>query len=209
MKSDLSLMIDDIRLNIRVGIIFRYNNKTLIEVLKTREGNSVIPGGRVKIDELGRVTRAKKGSVILRSPKSKKYEITHAFNVGSKSIIGIIDKEIGYLKSSDINIMDTNSTGAIFTKKNVDNIFVVSKYTDITHQDKEESIEDEVKIVNEEEMIEIENKEVKVEPLKEEKETVKVVKKEEAVSKPKETKKDEDKKEKQLTMSDFFEEFKI
>ena len=52
MKSDLSLMIDDIRLNIRVGIIFRYNNKTLIEVLKTREGNSVIPGGRVKIDEL-------------------------------------------------------------------------------------------------------------------------------------------------------------
>ena len=52
MKSDLSLMIDDIRLNIRAGIIFRYNNKTLIEVLKTREGNSVIPGGRVKIDEL-------------------------------------------------------------------------------------------------------------------------------------------------------------
>ena len=164
---------------------------------------------RVKIDELGRITRAKKGSVILRSPKSKKYEITHAFNVGSKSIIGIIDKEIGYLKSSDINIMDTNSTGAIFTKKNVDNIFVVSKYTDITHQDKEESIEDEVKIVNDEEMIEIENKEVKVEPIKEEKETVKVVKKEEVVSKPKETKKDEDKKEKQLTMSDFFEEFKI
>jgi hypothetical protein len=68
---------------------------------------------------------------------------------------------------------------------------------------------DEVKIVNEEEMIEIENKEVKVEPLKEEKETVKVVKKEEVVSKPKETKKDENKKEKQLTMSDFFEEFKI
>ena len=52
MKSDLSLMIDDIKLNIRVGIIFRYNNKTLIEVLKSRKGNSVIPGGRVKIDEL-------------------------------------------------------------------------------------------------------------------------------------------------------------
>ena len=52
MKSDLSLMIDDIKLNIRVGVIFRYNNKTLIEVLKSRKGNSVIPGGRVKIDEL-------------------------------------------------------------------------------------------------------------------------------------------------------------
>ena len=52
MKSDLSLMIDNIKLNIRVGIIFKYHDKTLIEVRKDRVGNSVIPGGRVKIDEL-------------------------------------------------------------------------------------------------------------------------------------------------------------
>ncbi len=52
MKSDLVLNIDDIILNIRVGIIFKYNDKVMIEIRKDRVGNSVIPGGRVKIDEL-------------------------------------------------------------------------------------------------------------------------------------------------------------
>ena len=52
MKSDISLPIDDIYLNIRVGIIFKYNDKVLIEIRKDRVGNSVIPGGRLKIDEL-------------------------------------------------------------------------------------------------------------------------------------------------------------
>lgn len=51
MKSDISLPIDGIYLNIRVGIIFKYQDKVLIEIRKDRVGNSVIPGGRVKIDE--------------------------------------------------------------------------------------------------------------------------------------------------------------
>lgn len=48
---DLSIMVDDYRLNIRVGVIFRYHNKSLIEIRKDRVGNSVIPGGRLKIGE--------------------------------------------------------------------------------------------------------------------------------------------------------------
>lgn len=52
MKSDLHLTVDDITLNIRVGIIFKYQGKVLIEIRKDRMGNSVIPGGRLKIDEL-------------------------------------------------------------------------------------------------------------------------------------------------------------
>ena len=51
MKSDIALKIDDIFLNIRVGIIFKYEDKVLIEIRKDRVGNSVIPGGRLKIDE--------------------------------------------------------------------------------------------------------------------------------------------------------------
>lgn len=51
MKSDLHIKIDDIILNIRVGIIFKYHDKVLIEIRKDRVGNSVIPGGRLKIDE--------------------------------------------------------------------------------------------------------------------------------------------------------------
>ena len=146
---------------------------------------------RLHIDDINPFTRAKKGSSILKSPKSKTYTIIKAFNIGSKSIFGIVDKEIGYLKSSDINIMDLSSVGATFTKKNVDDIFVVAKLTDITSQDKEDA--------NPEEKVEIVSIEEVSEPVEKE---VKVVEKET-------TKKKETTKEKQLTMSDFFEEFKI
>ena len=123
---------------------------------------------RIKVEDIEMSSRAKKGSLIIKSPKSKKYSIFKAFNISSKSIVGIVDGSIGYLKSSDINIMDKQSVGSVITKKNIDNIFVVTKLKEIKSSELKEK----------------ENK----------KETSDEVK-------PKE--------EKQLTMSDFFEEFKI
>ena len=123
---------------------------------------------RIKVEDIEMSSRAKKGSLIIKSPKSKKYSIFKVFSISSKSIVGIVDGTIGYLKSSDINIMDKQSVGSVITKKNIDNIFVVTKL-----------------------------KEIKSSELKE-KETKKETSEE---VKPKE--------EKQLTMSDFFEEFKI
>ena len=38
---------------------------------------------------------------------------------------------IGYLKSSDINIYDKQSTGMTFTKKNVEEVFLVTKLIDM------------------------------------------------------------------------------
>ena len=125
---------------------------------------------RIKVTDIEKSSRAKKGSIVLKSPKTKKYNIIKAFNTSSKSIFGLIDGQIGYMKSSDISILDIVSTGCTYTKKNVDNIFLVSKITDITNE-KEKIKEEKLEIVEE----------VKEKP----------------------------KKEKQLTMSDFFEEFKI
>lgn len=51
MNNDLSIMINNIKLNIRVGVIFKYNDKVLVEVPKEHFNNSVIPGGRMKIGE--------------------------------------------------------------------------------------------------------------------------------------------------------------
>ena len=127
---------------------------------------------RIKVEDIEMSSRAKKGSLIIKSPKSKKYSIFKAFNISSKSIVGIVDGSIGYLKSSDINIMDKQSVGSVITKKNIDNIFVVTKLKEIKSS-------------------ELKEKETKKETKKETSEEVK----------PKE--------EKQLTMSDFFEEFKI
>lgn len=50
MASDLKIEIDGVRLNVRVGVIIRHNDDVLIEISTTGR-NSVIPGGRVKINE--------------------------------------------------------------------------------------------------------------------------------------------------------------
>ena len=134
---------------------------------------------RVKIDEIPKTTRAKKGSSIIKSPKSKIYNLFKGFNTNSKTIFGILDGDIGYMKSSDINIMDKQSVGSTVTKKNIEDIFVVTKLK-------------EIKLNNEETKEVIEEKQ----EVKEETKTTEVKKEK------KETKS-------QLTMSDFFEEFKI
>ena len=131
---------------------------------------------RVKIDEIPKTTRAKKGSSIIKSPKTKTYNLFKGFNTNSKTIFGILDGDIGYMKSSDINIMDKQSVGSTITKKNIEDIFVVTKLK-------------EIKINNEE-----------INEPKEEKQEEK--KTEEVKQEKKQTKS-------QLTMSDFFEEFKI
>lgn len=51
-KKDLSIMIDDVKLNIRVGAILEYNNKILVEKNKSVDFG-VIPGGRVRTLESG------------------------------------------------------------------------------------------------------------------------------------------------------------
>ncbi len=134
---------------------------------------------RIHINDIEATSRAKKGSLIIKSPKSKTYTVIKAFNTSSKSIFGIVDKSIGYIKSSDISIMDKSSTGNTYTKKNVDTVFVVPRLTDIT--------------LDESKKEEPSTKEIKKDTSSEEK-----------------AKKEKSKKqEKQLTMSDFFEEFKI
>ncbi len=125
-------------------------------------------GKRIKTDEILKTTRAKKGSLIIKNPKSKKYNIFKAFNTSSKTIFGVLDGSIGYLKASDLNIMDKNSVGSIVTKKNIEDIFIVSRIMEL-------------------------NDNLKDEP----KEKIDAIKDEDVVE------------EKQLTMSDFFEEFKI
>ena len=50
MASDLKVDIDGIRLNIRVGTVLKFKDEVLIEI-STVGRNSVIPGGRIQINE--------------------------------------------------------------------------------------------------------------------------------------------------------------
>ena len=128
---------------------------------------------RVKVDDIAKISRAKKGNKIISSPKSKEYSVLKAYNTSSKTIFGIVREDIAYLKSSDISIMDLRSVGSSYTKKDVIDVFVFKKLKEIK---KEEAISEEPA---EEVTIQEEIKEEK--PLKE----------------------------KKLTMSDFFDEFKL
>ncbi len=117
-----------------------------VKAIKLTEGDKVITGfvynqdkehitvftdkntsKRVKIEEISKTSRAKKGSLIIKSPKSKTYDILYSFLSTSKSVFGIITDTIKVIKASDINIMDRNSTGSIISKSDIIDIFKFTK----------------------------------------------------------------------------------
>ena len=143
---------------------------------------------RVKLEEIDYSKRSLKGDNILHSPKSKKYKITECYAGSSKTNYGLIREETETIKSSDISIMDKSSTGSTISKKDLTDVFkearlkVVDDALASTPEHEESS------------SVETPKKEEKTQEVKEE---------------PKEDKKQEEQVYETLTMSDFFDEFKI
>lgn len=139
---------------------------------------------RVKLEEIDYSKRSLKGDNILHSPKSKKYKITECYAGSSKTNYGLIREDTETIKSSEINIMDKSSTGSTISKKDLTDVFKEAR----------------LKVIDD---VKLENSEVSNEEIDNSNESVK----EEKVSK----KEDKPKKEvyESLTMSDFFDEFKI
>lgn len=143
---------------------------------------------RVKLEEIDYSKRSLKGDNILHSPKSKKYKITECYAGSSKTNYGLIKEETETIKSSDISIMDKSSTGSTISKKDL---------TDVFKEARLKVIDDTLASTLEHEEssgVETPKKEEKTQELKEE---------------PKEDIKQEEKVYETLTMSDFFDEFKI
>lgn len=137
---------------------------------------------RIKLEDIEYSKRSLKGECILKSPKSKKYEINASYAGNGKTNYGIIEDETNIIKSSDINIMEKSSTGSLITKNYINNVF----------------------------------KEARFKVIEEEKSNNDLIKKEELKKEPelKENKLEENTKEdnpvyETLTMSDFFDEFKL
>lgn len=143
---------------------------------------------RVKLEEIDYSKRSLKGDNILHSPKSKKYKITECYAGSSKTNYGLIREETETIKSSDISIMDKSSTGSMISKKDL---------TDVFKEARLKVIDDALASTPEHEessSVETPKKEEKTQEVKEE---------------PKEDKKQEEQVYETLTMSDFFDEFKI
>ena len=80
---------------------------------------------RVKLTDLPMMSRAKKGSLIMKKVKTQNYHIIDAFTSESRDDICLkSDSEIREIKNSDIPIMDTLSTGSSISKYMVEKVFV-------------------------------------------------------------------------------------
>ncbi len=87
---------------------------------------------RIKVSDLNVSGRAKRGSTLLKKPKTVNYEVAYVLATSSKDDIGIkSDSEIRELKNSDIPIMDLNSTGSAISKYQLDAAFKIVKLTSI------------------------------------------------------------------------------
>ncbi len=77
-------------------------------------------GKRIKLSELGSISRAKKGNMLFKKAKTKDYKIEFAYLTMSKDInLCKIDNDFKEIKNSEIPIMDLNSTGSVVLKDDV------------------------------------------------------------------------------------------
>ena len=123
-------MIGEYRLNVRVGVIFKYQDKTLIEIRKDRVGNSVIPGGRIKIgeksdDALIREIKEEMGILLDKSKLIYNNTIEEFFtfdNIKNHEIFFVyeypVDLELYYKLSSIKDNLDNHITEYIFVLSN-------------------------------------------------------------------------------------------
>ena len=122
---------------------------------------------RVKLSELATMSRAKKGSLIMKKVKTQNYFIIDAFTSESRDDICLkSDSEIREIKNSDIPIMDTLSTGSSISKYMVEKVFIKAilikqKDVEIEKEETIESSSDDDVIISDEPIMTNDSKEVK------------------------------------------------
>ena len=95
---------------------------------------------RVKISELEKSSRARRGLLLIREVKTNPHKIIKAFVTNSKDKFGVINSSgVKIVKSSEISINDRHSTGSSISKTKVKDVFVTCELT--TKKDIEEEVE--------------------------------------------------------------------
>lgn len=141
---------------------------------------------RVKVSELETHNRAKKGSTLIKKVKSFDYKIIKALLTDGKDELFLkCDNEITKIKNTDISILDLKSTGGTISRYKIDDVFT-STVVDSSLKNNKDANE-EVKTLEE-------NTDKDVEEIQESEI---------------EDKKEEKPKEEQVSLNDFFDEFKI
>ena len=115
-----------------------YNNTDEYITLFTNKNTAK----RIKITELNSLSRAKRGSTLIKKVKSTNYEIINAFITNKNDNILLISDEINEIKNTDIPIMDEISTGSTISKNTIKNVSLNNGLTLIDEKIIEPTIEE-------------------------------------------------------------------
>lgn len=95
---------------------------------------------RVKLSDLNATSRAKKGSTIIKKTKTVTYKLIDAKIVDAKDIVLIKNSnDIKEIKSSEIPIMDKDSTGSAICKVDIESVILKPSLIDTKNISKVES----------------------------------------------------------------------
>ena len=82
---------------------------------------------RVKIEELEKSSRARRGMLIIREVKTNPYRILKSFIINKEYFGILVDDEIKIIKSTEIPINDRYSVGSTITKKKITDVFEIKE----------------------------------------------------------------------------------
>ena len=127
-----------------------YNNNDEYLTLITNKNTAK----RIKLSELNSLSRAKRGSTLIKKVKSTNYEVLNAFITNKNDNILLIGDKINTIKNTDIPIMDQASTGSTISKEKLKDAYldsglivvnddiIVNEIKDIESTPKEMTIDD-------------------------------------------------------------------
>ena len=122
---------------------FTYNSDDEYINIFTNQGTAK----RIKVKDLNLLSRAKRGTTLVKKVKAKDYNIVNAFVTEARDNIGFKCKDdIIILKNSDIPIMDLISTGSVISKQKIDRAFLSKELKIILDETVSVKMEDEANV---------------------------------------------------------------
>ena len=101
---------------------------------------------RVKIEELEKSTRARRGLLIIREVKTNPHKIKKVFITNPKDKFGIVSSNgINIIKNSEITISDRHSTGSNISKVKIKDIFITPELQSKKDIEEDKKVIEEVK----------------------------------------------------------------
>ncbi|MBP3635284.1 MAG: DNA topoisomerase IV subunit A [Bacilli bacterium] len=110
---------------------------------------------RVRISDLEKSSRSRRGLLIIREVKTNPHKIIKAFVTNSKEILGLVNSSgINIIKNSEITINDRHSTGSNISKSKIKDVFLIQ------HLKSKKELEEEIEVLDEVQKKDISLKEI-------------------------------------------------